>query len=139
MIKGIIKKICYKVYSIGRFEHLRLLAEERKRLLESTAEIHPTAFISENATIINGSRPKDKIRIGRNSRIMGQLFLFDRGGEISIGEDCFVGPDTRIWSAGSVSRFLLFGLYCVRLGAVATPNVRFNKSVKIAPEECSSV
>ncbi len=33
---------------------------------------------------------------------MGQLFLFDADGEISIGRDCFVGDDSRIWSAKSV-------------------------------------
>jgi acetyltransferase-like isoleucine patch superfamily enzyme len=28
--------------------------------------------------------------------------LFDFDGEIEIGEDCFVGPDTRIWSAKKI-------------------------------------
>ena len=99
MIKKFIKYCFYKIYSIGRYEMIRLNSAKQSKLLAETASIHPTALISDEAVISNRSRPKEKIRIGANSRIMGQLFLFDADGEISVGKDCFVGGDTRIWSS----------------------------------------
>ncbi len=33
---------------------------------------------------------------------MGQLFLFDSSGEINIGEDCFIGLHTRVWSSKKI-------------------------------------
>ena len=44
----------------------------------------------------------DKIVVGRHSRILGELFTFAHGGEIKIGEWCYVGEGTRIWSAASI-------------------------------------
>ena len=42
------------------------------------------------------------IRIGSHSRILGQLLVFAHGGEIQLGESCFVGECSRIWSAASI-------------------------------------
>jgi acetyltransferase-like isoleucine patch superfamily enzyme len=103
MIKKIIKRICHTIYSLGRFEDLRLKGEERIRGISQIAEIHSTVWISEESVISNRSRPKGNIKIDANSRIMGDLFLFDSGGQINIGKDCFIGPLTRIWSAKKIS------------------------------------
>ncbi len=43
------------------------------------------------------------IEVGSNSLIAGELLVFAHGGQISIGDWCFVGEGSRIWSAGSVS------------------------------------
>lgn len=44
-----------------------------------------------------------RIRIGGRSRIEGELLVFAHGGEISVGDWCFVGPGTRIWSGASIT------------------------------------
>ena len=103
MIKALIKKICYKIVEIGNFEQLRRKDLERNEQINKIADIGESVHISEEATIYNNSNPKDKIKIANRSRVMGHLFIFDHNGEILIGEDCFVGPDTRIWSAKKVS------------------------------------
>ena len=103
MLKKLIKKICHKIVEIGNFEIQRIAAVEKKQMLDRIAEISSDALITDDATVYNKSRPRDKIKIGERSRLMGQLFLFDQEGEIVIGRDCFIGPDTRIWSAKKIS------------------------------------
>ncbi len=103
MLKKLIKKIFHKIYLIGYFEDLNNINLKRNNFLDSRCQIHKTAWIAGEASIINESRPKDKLKIGANSRIMGQLFVFDVDGEITIGDDCFVGKDTRIWSSKNIT------------------------------------
>jgi acetyltransferase-like isoleucine patch superfamily enzyme len=54
------------------------------------------------ARILNASGSSERIYIGTRSLIEGELFVFAHGGRISIGDSCFVGPGTRVWSAGSI-------------------------------------
>jgi acetyltransferase-like isoleucine patch superfamily enzyme len=53
--------------------------------------------------IRNPLRDPDRIVIGRNCIIMGELSLYGHGGRISIGDWCFVGGNSRIWSGGSIT------------------------------------
>ncbi len=43
------------------------------------------------------------VRIGPRCRVFGQLLVFRHAGSIQLGESCFVGQDSRIWSAQSVA------------------------------------
>ena len=54
------------------------------------------------AKILNASGFSDRIHIGAQSLIEGELFVFAHGGRISIGESCFVGPGARVWSASLI-------------------------------------
>jgi acetyltransferase-like isoleucine patch superfamily enzyme len=103
MFKNTIRFICHKIYSIGRFEGLRLQEQQRKDTFNQAATIDETAWISSTAVIDNKQGLKEKIRVGKNSRITGDLIVFGMGGEISIGEYCFMGPGSRIWSAGKIT------------------------------------
>jgi acetyltransferase-like isoleucine patch superfamily enzyme len=102
MLKKIVKKISYFFYKIGYFESVRIESEKRQKRLNEMALIGENVWISAEALILNNAHPKEKFRIGKNSRIMGSLLLFDFDGEIEIGEDCFIGPSTRIWSAKKI-------------------------------------
>ena len=55
--------------------------------------------VGASARVLNAAGCSDRIRVGRNTRIEGELFVFAHGGQISIGDWCFVGPGTRLWSA----------------------------------------
>lgn len=99
MIKKTIIYICNKIYQIGYFAELTRLDKLNKDNLTKSCIIGDDVWLSEQADIINNSLPKENIIIGSRSRLMGQLFLFDVGGFIKIGEDCFIGPNTKIWSA----------------------------------------
>ena len=51
----------------------------------------------------NFLRDRKSIAIGLNARIAGELLIFAHGGQIQIGDDCFVGEGSRIWSAHSIT------------------------------------
>ena len=59
---------------------------------------HPSAQIGARARIINIRGTADSISIGARSIIEGELTVFANGGKISVGEWCFVGAGSRIWS-----------------------------------------
>jgi acetyltransferase-like isoleucine patch superfamily enzyme len=67
-----------------------------------TCVLAEDAILLPTARILNASRSSARIRIGRHSLIGGELFVSAHGGQISIGESCFIGPGTRVWSAGCI-------------------------------------
>lgn len=58
--------------------------------------------LMSTARIRNALHDAKKIRIGAHSIIRGELLLFAHGGDISIGDWCYIGEGVRIWSSGSV-------------------------------------
>ncbi|MPL68883.1 2,3,4,5-tetrahydropyridine-2,6-dicarboxylate N-acetyltransferase [bioreactor metagenome] len=54
------------------------------------------------AKIENLCKNKEKIRIGDNCKIRGELLVYPHGGEILIGNDCYIGEMTKIWSARQI-------------------------------------
>jgi acetyltransferase-like isoleucine patch superfamily enzyme len=55
------------------------------------------------ARIYNIQKDTSKIRIAGNTFINAELTVYKHGGEISIGEYCFIGEGTRVWSAKKIS------------------------------------
>jgi len=68
----------------------------------ATCRLGRGAKLSRMARIRNISGDSDRIAIGKNSHIQGELLVFPHGGRITIGEWCYVGEATRIWSATSI-------------------------------------
>jgi acetyltransferase-like isoleucine patch superfamily enzyme len=68
----------------------------------ATCRLQKGAFLSHTARIRNALGDSDKILIGEYSHVRGELMIFGHGGRISIGEWCYVGVGTRIWSAASI-------------------------------------
>jgi acetyltransferase-like isoleucine patch superfamily enzyme len=59
--------------------------------------------VTRRAKILNARGDSQNIRIGRHSVIEGELFVFGHGGRISLGEWCYVGPGTHVWSAREIT------------------------------------
>ncbi len=59
--------------------------------------------IDNGGWIDNISLDADRVTIGSDCIIQGQLLVFPHGGRISIGDWCFIGPNSRIWSGGSIT------------------------------------
>jgi acetyltransferase-like isoleucine patch superfamily enzyme len=68
----------------------------------ATCDLATGAVLLPAARVLNASGFSDRISIGARSLIEGELFVFAHGGRISIGEACFLGPGSRVWSAGSI-------------------------------------
>jgi acetyltransferase-like isoleucine patch superfamily enzyme len=62
-------------------------------LLRATCQLAPGARLSRTARIRNIAGDSKRIVIGRDSIILG---------EIQLGDWCYVGEQSRIWSAGSI-------------------------------------
>jgi acetyltransferase-like isoleucine patch superfamily enzyme len=74
-----------------------------KRLLgRPTCVLEQGARIGPHGRIFNIAHHSSQIRIGANSIVDGQLQVFPGEGHISIGQWCFVGEGTHIWSAAGI-------------------------------------
>ncbi|SDN36427.1 DapH/DapD/GlmU-related protein [Afipia sp. GAS231] len=69
----------------------------------ATCVMHEDAVLAWSARIRNIRGESRAIVVGRHTRIRGELLTFAHGGEITIGEWCYVGEGTRIWSAASIA------------------------------------
>lgn len=74
--------------------------EARKRRYCAAGE---GARLEKTSSIVNGQNDSAVIAIGAYSLIAGQLLVFPQGGRIRIGQYCYVGEGTRVWSAATVS------------------------------------
>jgi acetyltransferase-like isoleucine patch superfamily enzyme len=74
----------------------------RRLLGRATCRLRQGAVLGSSARIRNIRGDTDKIVVGQHTRVLGELLTFAHGGEITIGEWCYVGEGTRIWSAASI-------------------------------------
>jgi acetyltransferase-like isoleucine patch superfamily enzyme len=74
----------------------------RRLLGRATCILGPHAKLYPSARIVNARGETEAIRIGAHSIIRGELMVFGHGGQLGIGESCYVGEGTRIWAAESI-------------------------------------
>jgi acetyltransferase-like isoleucine patch superfamily enzyme len=67
------------------------------------ASLDPTARVMATGLVLNPRADPALVRIGAHSVVRGELFVFAHAGSIDIGDWCFVGENSRIWSASAVS------------------------------------
>jgi acetyltransferase-like isoleucine patch superfamily enzyme len=68
----------------------------------ATCELSQGSRLSSSARIRNISGDSKMISVGKHCHIQGELLVFAHGGRITIGDWCYVGEGTRIWSAASI-------------------------------------
>jgi len=98
--KGIRGQILRPILRLYKSINLDLLSQ--KLMGRPTCELREGAVLGKTARIRNNRGSSSKIVIGPHTHVAGELFLFAHGGEITIGEWCFVGEGSRIWSSASV-------------------------------------
>ena len=67
-----------------------------------TCDKHLTARLGPAARIINIGKDSALIRIGAGSIVDGDLLTFAHGGRITVGEWCYIGEGSRLWSAAHI-------------------------------------
>jgi acetyltransferase-like isoleucine patch superfamily enzyme len=97
-----IKKIIRKLYYLGELNELEAPPQLTLRKDLNKYVTHENAFFADSAIIGNSQNDKTKIIIGYNTHVMGTLLLFPYGGEIKIGNNCYIGDLSRIWSAEKI-------------------------------------
>ncbi|MGJ4932295.1 acyltransferase [Bradyrhizobium sp. HKCCYLS2038] len=78
----------------ARWHHARLARQAR---------VGAGTVLQSSSQLANQQRERSAIVIGENCWIAGQLLVFGHAGRISIGDFCYIGEGTRIWSAASVT------------------------------------
>jgi maltose O-acetyltransferase len=79
------------------------LASARADRSQSKARFDSTAVLGPEAVVENFMNCEDRIRVGAHSYIRGRLLTFAHGGQIAIGEYCYVGVRSEIWSMESIT------------------------------------
>jgi acetyltransferase-like isoleucine patch superfamily enzyme len=64
--------------------------------------MHGKSYFYNTTKIENFQNKKEKVQIGYNTHIRGELLIFPYGGEIKVGNNSFIGEQTKIWSAESI-------------------------------------
>lgn len=67
------------------------------------AMLDPSARVMATGAVLNPRKTPELVRVGAHSIVRGELFVFNHGGKIDVGDWCFVGENSRIWSAASVT------------------------------------
>jgi acetyltransferase-like isoleucine patch superfamily enzyme len=75
----------------------------QKLMRRATCQLGRGASLGRTARIRNIANDDSCIRVGQNSIIQGELLVFAHGGRITLGDWCYVGEHTRIWSARSIT------------------------------------
>ena len=85
MVLGIIKSLLIRKFR----------KQYRHCICGRSSVIHPEAIIQDE----NG---RGTIVIGESTHIRGRLVTYPYGGKITIGDWCYVGENTNIWSSSSI-------------------------------------
>ena len=93
-MKSLIKKILQKIIN-------KILVVYNKKDYHNVVTYFD-AVIYPDAIVNNSQKDKSKIILGSNTHILGTLLVFPYGGEIIIGNNCYVGDLSRIWSAEKI-------------------------------------
>lgn len=63
----------------------------------------PGARFYRSSRVLNAQGKREAIAVGSRTMVLGELFVFAHGGRIRIGDWCYIGEGTRIWSGGSIT------------------------------------
>src|SRR5258705_11294137 len=75
---------------------------KRYKTYRQNADFASTAILEFDGSVHNASEEKYRISVGNHSYIRGDLFIYGHGGSISIGNWCYVGSRSQIWSMASI-------------------------------------
>jgi acetyltransferase-like isoleucine patch superfamily enzyme len=87
---------------VGWRARVRLIRSLRRAMFAGHAQLDPAATLLETARVVNLRGDRSAVRVGARSVVGGELLVFAHGGRVEIGEWCFVGEGSRIWSANEV-------------------------------------
>ena len=93
----------WKVYSRLEASYKFINYEIELKKISEKCEIAKNSSIEFESLIKNNSGEKKSIEIGENTFVRGELIVYDYGGIIKIGNDCFVGQGSRIWSSSKIT------------------------------------
>lgn len=97
------RRLAGKFYLFAKFEGERLMASAVADSRKSQVILGANSVLGGTCNIINNSNDQSKIVIGSNCWIRCELMVYTTRGFITIGDDVFIGPGTKIWSTKKIS------------------------------------
>jgi acetyltransferase-like isoleucine patch superfamily enzyme len=99
LIIKLLQKIIYKT-SLQSFiinqHHKDIVALNMKQVTGNGYTFYPESVVS------NMQKNPNQIFVGANTHVRGTLLIFKYGGKITLGNNCYVGENTKIWSGEEV-------------------------------------
>jgi acetyltransferase-like isoleucine patch superfamily enzyme len=80
-----------------------LAASQKENSGKNNCTLGPGGTLCAEAEIGNFSGGADRIKIGERSYIRGRLQTYGHGGQVTIGDWCYVGVRSEIWSMDSIT------------------------------------
>ena len=102
MIKKLKARLITKIFAFFKRGIEAETENQRYRNFLTNVNMSSSVVILPNATVSNLSQQPNLITIGKDSVIRGELLIFAHSGKISIGEGCYVGDGSRVWSSESI-------------------------------------
>lgn len=99
ILKEVVQSIIIRllVYVIALWEHIHNLIQRKYCIVGNDTKFY------RQSKIMNMSNKNNNIKIGRGGHVRGELLVYPYRGKIEIGDDCYVGEGTRIWSEKRIS------------------------------------
>jgi acetyltransferase-like isoleucine patch superfamily enzyme len=97
-----------RLFTEGKSRFMRWLARELEAAqsqsrYNSGAVLSPSTVLCPESGIENFYGERDRIRVGEHSHIRGRLLTYGHGGRIRIGDWCYLGVRSEIWSMDSIT------------------------------------
>jgi acetyltransferase-like isoleucine patch superfamily enzyme len=102
LVKKLIRRILRKILKIAEIDEYIFERQKRYKPNFSTSITGNDVLFFSTAEVHNMQADASKIVIGKGSQVAGTLLITPFGGKISIGEYCYVGDHSRIWSAEEI-------------------------------------
>ena len=95
-------RLPYRLIRLLHNELKRFRTESRDEELRKKCILGKGSKVFEEAEVANMLKDPSAIVIGENTMIRGDLVVFAHGGRIEIGDYCFLGAGSRIWSGDHI-------------------------------------
>jgi maltose O-acetyltransferase len=95
---NLVDRLIVKLFS--RYEFIK--ERQRQEYFRRMATLAATATIGPEGTIENYFDDPHAVVVGENSYMRGRLLTYGHGGRITIGDWCYLGVRSEIWSMDSI-------------------------------------
>jgi acetyltransferase-like isoleucine patch superfamily enzyme len=102
MLKKIIRLICYKIFAIGQAQYSTESKKMQRKSFEKLAVLDPTCNLWGDFSLHNNQNDPSKVKVGANSQLRCEIMILKHGGQVIIGDDCFIGNGSRLWSGKKI-------------------------------------
>lgn len=81
----------------------QMIATYHRFVFRKKVTLSDSSAFYRSSKVINMQHNRKNIVVGSHTHIKGELLIYKHGGEIRIGDYCFLGEGSRIWSSHMVS------------------------------------